>query len=254
MKKINCIFCGLENEKAKEHIWPRWLQIEIGGNTKGVFKGSHISLVSQTELSTRTQVGETLVFGSVCNVCNNGWMSKLESDCKPIIKLLLNDFKNILQLTKIQQQILSLWAFKTALMINAGSNYRKIISEEHYKHIYNYRTLPKNIKVDLCKIKESKELSWRQSQVSFGLIPKSQHDSYNDLLSKSYKISMQIKSFGIRLVYFPQAKESGYSIKFSELKKNYRIWPFQKNPNFDFKTTYENIDDFDLDILITAST
>lgn len=247
MSKVVCIFCEEEKERGKEHIWPRWLQIEVGGNTQGIYIGTHISMLNPYNSNTRKQSGGSLVFGEVCKICNNGWMNSIEMNFKPVLLNLFKDKNYFLTLTKLDRQSIALWAFKTALMINAGSNYRKIIPQSHYTHLYRHKALIKDLKVDIGQINEKKELSWRQSPIEFGLVRKYEQENFHKLLNASYRISMQIKSVGIRVSFFPSAKESGYEIDFREKNKNIRIWPYTKNSNFNLKLNYDNIDDFDLD-------
>jgi hypothetical protein len=33
MGKVNCIFCRKTRERAKEHIWPAWLQEYVDGGS-----------------------------------------------------------------------------------------------------------------------------------------------------------------------------------------------------------------------------
>ena len=143
-----------------------------------------------------------------------------------------------------------MWSFKTALIINAGSNYRKIIPESHFFHLYKNRTLIKNLKVDFGFIDSKKELLRRQSPIGFGLMRTSEQDTFYSLLSSSYRISMQIKSIGIRVSYFPTAKESGYENDSSEKNKTLRIWPYMKNSIFSTRNSFKDIDSFDLDCFI----
>lgn len=250
MKKVFCIFCREEKEKSKEHIWPRWLQIEIGGSTKGIHVGTHFQMINPYNHNTRKQSGESLVYGGVCKDCNNGWMSSLEAEFKPTLINLLADKHNILHVSKTERQVISLWSFKTALIINAGSNYRKIVPESHFSHLFNNKTLIKNLKVDFGYIDSKKQLLWRQSPIGLGLMRNSEQDNFHNLLSSSYRISMQLKSIGIRVSYFPTAKESGYENDFSEKDKTIRIWPFMKNSSFNPSNSFEDIDSFDLDCII----
>jgi len=244
---VVCIFCKEEKERGKEHIWPRWLQIVVEGNTKGMHIGTHFSMLNPNSYNIRIQSGESLVFGEVCKDCNNGWMNIIEMNFKPVLLKLFSDKNHLLDLNRIDRQSIALWAFKTALMINAGSNYRKIIPQSHYTHLYKNRALIKDVKVDIAQINEKKKLSWRQSPIEFGLAKSYEKEKFHNLLSVSYKITMQIKSIGIRVSFFPSAKESGYEIDFSEKNKNIRIWPHTKNISFNLKLNYDNIDDFDLD-------
>ena len=248
MKKIVCIFCNQQKEKSKEHIWPRWLQKEIGHNEKTTYQGVHLSPIYPK--SIRVHSGESLVFGDICKDCNNGWMSTLEADCKPIIIKLINNRNTITALNKIEREKLSVWAFKTALMINAGSNYRRIIPLLHYSHLYKYQSIIKNIKIDIGFLPERKTLEWRQSQIGIGLMRPADKEFFHELLKQSYKITMQIMSIGIRVSYFPIAKGVHYKISYKENDKNVRIWPFQKNSQFNINHEYTSLDDFDLDCAI----
>jgi hypothetical protein len=245
VKKIVCIFCEQHKGKSKEHIWPKWLQYEIGGSKESYYQGVHLSPIFPK--STRIHSGESLVYGHVCNECNNGWMSKLEAECKPIIIRVLNNRNAVISLNKIERQKISLWAFKTALIINAGSNYRKIIPDTHYSHLYKHQIIIKNVKIDVGFLPDEKALAWRQSQISFGLMQQKDQELFHEKLQNSYKISMQIKHFGIRVSFFPSAKESGFKISFSEKEKNLRLWPYQKNSMFNPRLNYQSLDDFDLD-------
>lgn len=92
MAKIICTFCNRKGNKSKEHIWPQWLQIELTGGTKSNFSGTHISFSSVSVVSKRNQSGKSLVFGAICEDCNTGWMSQLESRFKPIFKKLRLDY------------------------------------------------------------------------------------------------------------------------------------------------------------------
>jgi len=250
LKKVICIFCKEEKEKSKEHIWPKWLQIEVGGNTKGIYTGTYYSMINPFPHSTRKHVGDTLVLGDVCKDCNNGWMSKLEEDFKPILSKLLSNKQYITSLTKSERHSIAVWSFKTAMVINAGSNYRKIIPDNHYFHLYKHQTVIKNVKIDLGFIKSKNELLWIQSPVGAGLMRTSEKELFHNLLISSYKISLQIKSLGIRVTYFPTAKETGYQIEFNEENKSIRIWPYLKNPNFNYRSEYEDIRSFDIDCFI----
>jgi len=225
-----------------------WLQREIGYNEKSVYQGVHLSPFYPK--SIRVHSGESLVFGGVCKDCNNGWMSTLETDCKPIITKLLNNRHFVTKLNKNEREKLSAWAFKTALMINAGSNYRKIVPLVHFSHLYKYQSIIKNINIDIGFLPERKTLEWRQSQIAIGFMRPDEKEFFHELLKQSYKISMQIMSIGIRVSYSPIVKGVHYKISCKENDMNIRIWPYQKNSQFNNNHEYSSLDDFDLDCAI----
>ena len=134
MSKINCVFCKEHNDKAKEHIIPVWLQKEIFGNVNWDFQGIHYSSFYLKIKNIRQHTGDNLLFGKVCKFCNNGWMSDLEEQFIPIFRKLIS--VNNYNLTNKEKFILSLWSFKTAIIINAGSNYRKKVPSHLYNNLY----------------------------------------------------------------------------------------------------------------------
>jgi hypothetical protein len=120
MATRTCLGCGIEltgEVVTLEHALPRWLadEIQIPGVSLRQFlhdeKRPEDTLLRNHQLNT---------FGSkkVCRVCNNGWMSRLESDAKPYILDLMYQKTSILALTDDARQTLSRWAVKTAFMIS----------------------------------------------------------------------------------------------------------------------------------------
>lgn len=250
MKKVKCIFCGQEREKAKEHIVPRWLQIEVGGSMAKYATGTHIKYFDVEPIDERKQSGESFVFGSVCKECNGGWMSQLENECKPIIQSLLKKSLLFTDLDKKQRLTLALWSFKTALMINAGSNYRRIVPESHYAHLYKHQGLVQNMKVDVAYIQPKEEINFRQSSFEAGLAgSQEKQPEFHSLMRSSYKITITIKSIGIRVSYFPEAKQQGYKLQVSDKDKTLRIWSYSKNPHFIPKLSFDDVTHFHLNIL-----
>lgn len=249
MKKTTCIFCNEEREKAKEHIWPRWLQIRIGGSTKGTFSGVHTKLVV-IPISERISSGENLVLGSVCKICNNGWMEKLESEFKPLLDKLLEDSEKIL-LNKKESSIISRWAFKTACVINKGSNFHQIIPDEHLKYFYDNQKLPSNVIVELGRVKskEDESLAWRQGKIQFIISPSSEAVSYIDIAAKSYIISMQINTLLIRVAFWP-LKIYHFNKNDEEKMKIKRIWPINNKIDLTKIIEFDNLDIFSMGVHI----
>src|ERR1041385_7393098 len=58
-----------------------------------------------------------LVVKWLCRACNNGWMSRLESQAKPIIESILDGKTTTISASA--QSILALWAVKTAMVLEA---------------------------------------------------------------------------------------------------------------------------------------
>lgn len=106
-----CIFCRKEGSLSKEHLWPDWLSKMYlrKGDEKHTFG-------SQTYLNkkiVRDGVYErpghlfSLKNRVVCQACNNGWMSEVENDTKPIILRMINGEKH--KITNPELDLLSFW-------------------------------------------------------------------------------------------------------------------------------------------------
>jgi hypothetical protein len=52
----------------------------------------------------------------VCESCNNGWMSQLETDAQPVILDLIRSQRNLSTLNAEERSILAAWAGKTAVI------------------------------------------------------------------------------------------------------------------------------------------
>jgi hypothetical protein len=91
-----CIFCGRAARRSNEHVVPLWLQDWLGikqsefvsreniFETQGpVFPGE--PLPSMSSKIHRSHAHKSLVYGSVCRSCNNGWMSRLEDAVRPTL-------------------------------------------------------------------------------------------------------------------------------------------------------------------------
>lgn len=249
MKKVRCIFCDNESEKAKEHIWPRWLQNHLVGSTRHNYHGVYLNFMRPDLIDHRNQSGESLVFGSVCKSCNSGWMNKLENEFKIYFEKIQSNYNYIRTLSKQERVIIAFWGLKTAMMINAGSNYRQIIPFNHYKHLYIHKQIPKNIKIDIGYLTSNKLLTWEQSNISSAIHKNSDLKSYDPtyLSKNSYIISMQIEHLGIKVAYYKDCKEKGAEITTCCDNRSIRIWPFCKNGQFRINKSYQELEDFQID-------
>lgn len=112
-----CIFCRRPST-SREHAWPKWLLSSIGdcdpaSKTEALFGPKNPSV---------TYTGPEVTVNCVCRICNNGWMSNLEGDAKPIVGPLLNDVS--FSLDSSQQSALARWSVKTAMVFEATDRSR----------------------------------------------------------------------------------------------------------------------------------
>ncbi|MFE5586274.1 hypothetical protein [Kitasatospora sp. NPDC056531] len=109
-----CFFCAVEGRTlTEEHVFPNWLR-KRGIN--GVGTREFVSPDGSTRLQTGGPFNKTAKI--VCGICNNGWMSALENEAKPLLETLFSatDASQV-TLDDSAQLCLAKWAFKTAAVL-----------------------------------------------------------------------------------------------------------------------------------------
>lgn len=102
-----CIFCD-NNSGSREHPWPKWIheRIDFGPLKMERYQSKQV-IIPNPEITVK----------SVCGICNNGWMSDLESTNIPVICSMLNDLS--VTLDRDQQREVAAWCVKTATMLDS---------------------------------------------------------------------------------------------------------------------------------------
>jgi hypothetical protein len=118
-----CLFCEADSPLSREHVWPRWIATLLPEGHRFSSRGT----VGRYDGQPRAKFGE--VFESVdscswtarvvCDSCNSGWMSTLESAAQPILGPLLTGESEAIR--GIDLTVAFRWAVKTAIMIGAGT-------------------------------------------------------------------------------------------------------------------------------------
>jgi hypothetical protein len=111
-----CLFCGaVEPRRAFQRVVPQWLleHLELPGDDQ-TFHAVADSRTGEV-VAQRTHSSFTFVDGRVCEKCNNGWMSRLEADAKPILVSLMDGLRVRSELATGERGILGKWTAKTLL-------------------------------------------------------------------------------------------------------------------------------------------
>lgn len=112
-----CIFCSNPAD-SKEDMFPRWIHKKIKTREPLSREVGDI----QAEITEDQEVR----IKCVCETCNNGWMSRLEMKCKPIVGSLLEDLS--LRLDAEHRKFLSEWPLKTAMVTDACEGRTRVAS------------------------------------------------------------------------------------------------------------------------------
>ena len=147
---------------------PVWLQRYVGGKEKGGFRGTHVSWVGMP-LSERTASGNSLTLSTVCAPCNNGWMSRLESDFGTLLPRLQADMSPR-RFSKTERLTIAMWIVKTGIIAHRSANYRPILPASIPLALSQGASIPAGIKVFGGKVESRKTIQWVQSNIALGLV------------------------------------------------------------------------------------
>ncbi len=109
MSGRKCIFCGGRADSI-EDAWPLWIS-KLTGDKVG-------QITFHSPRGKRVWPGKYVRARRTCrNRCNNGWMSRLEEDAKPIMTPMIEGTPTDLDVT--QQLTMAFWSMKTAMVYDA---------------------------------------------------------------------------------------------------------------------------------------
>ena len=212
-----CIFCGFtaKRNRTKEHIVPEWLEKFLNIENE-VIQPTHFTSNGDIR-SVRQHPVDQFLCGGVCNHCNEGWMSSLETENMGLLKQLIEAGLgvDVIRGTK-EAQHLARWACKTAYALHAASNYRRIIPTEHYRILCgNKGMIPSRVFVLGMTRPATQKFSWHQS-TSWKImshVPFEKADKQR-LYESGYKIVLQFGSLLLLVAYNPFKNDRNRIVQF----------------------------------------
>lgn len=144
-----CAFCGRDRELSKEHVWPDWLIDEFpplepearSVRLLGKIEGKDVAAIREREEGPEKVPSVVKV---VCRSrkrgddgCNDGWMSELENEVKPVIVPLAHG--EAFSLTTEQRRLLAFWTAKTMVMVEYTDPATKATPVEAQRFLYEWR-------------------------------------------------------------------------------------------------------------------
>lgn len=201
MGKIDCVFCGNNAPRAKEHVFPVWMLTALDAAHEVIpfqHRGATGAVVSE-----RHHTLDTFRFGHVCAGCNNGFLSRLEVFAKHAFAGLFGGRRS---LGPVDCYGLALWTLKTAVMLNAASNYRRIIPDLHARAVREM-TPPAGLFVHLAFRTERQKVSWHQcQQLFFAGSEDAVRIAAEGFGSEGFNVVLGFADVLIRAVYLPSPR------------------------------------------------
>jgi hypothetical protein len=128
-----CIFCGSTGKLTAEHVFPDWSQPYL---VSPYGPGTHQRQILRADGNNDDWSYEgdpaTATVRTVCEPCNNGWMSDLEGRAKPNLLSMIKGYGRTYY--PDGQKLLATWAVKTALV--SGSKFTPQTPGHFYEDFY----------------------------------------------------------------------------------------------------------------------
>jgi hypothetical protein len=141
-----CIFCQKDDsEPSKEDVLPKWMARQFPNKKKSRFTGL-TGTFGDSEWPTK-EIDTVGRFGweaeGPCRQCNNGWMSRLENETRPILRPLMHG--EDCHLNSSQVLTLAQWALKTAIMSERlQDEFPPFFTKRNRIDFFESRTIPPN--------------------------------------------------------------------------------------------------------------
>ena len=224
-----CIFCNGTGKKSKEHLWPVWMHelLPLVGDGNNVSEMNTFQWKKQTGAKRQKRQGHltTKKLRVVCQTCNNGWMSKLESEIKPILTGILTHEN--LELCSQKQEILARWiALKS--IIGEHSEQETHVTPQAERNLFRtQKNIPDFFAIYIGKHNEKADTAWLRTSQTIARSPTGPNPPLGDL-----KRNMQSIAFicGPLFVYVLAIREDGIkATEFLNLPELIRIFPTQSD-------------------------
>lgn len=157
-KRPLCIFCEKPNKVSAEHLFPRWLKKMFPNQDGARWIKAEWMLPDGRRDNTplnpkaKEKQGSALDFTlrGPCHVCNTGWMSRIEDECKPLLQVLMHGDATTVSVA--DQRKLSEWAaLKTMVYDGADGERGYTIPSAERKIFFEKRVIPPSWKIRIAQ-------------------------------------------------------------------------------------------------------
>ena len=210
-----CWFCGRVGAKmTKARLFPDWLLEALNAGNQ-MMSSAHFDPTGKL-IDQRPASLKSLVCGQVCQDCNNGWMSRLDSSFK-------KSFLGNVEAEQAKHPLLfARWVAKTATLINVSQQYRLQIPAAARHGLQSQDSLPKGWRVYAFTlgIEESPVINWAQGTMPTFTAPESKMDELKKEAGNIFSCAIKINNFGAVAFWHPDSiyqLEPAYPMR--------RLWP-----------------------------
>jgi hypothetical protein len=168
--------------------------------------GVHGDILTGSIKGSREQGAHTVIQGNVCESCNEGWMSDLETDTQALLPQ-VSRLESI-SLSAAQCTTLANWFYKTLTLYSVTTNYRRLVPDSVFHHLYDYRKPPPRVHVELATAPSAPEHTFHTRMCNISVVrydrDRFEKESMVSILQQdSHVFSIQIGKMLARVVGWP---------------------------------------------------
>jgi hypothetical protein len=142
-----CAFCPETANRSGEHLWSDWMAELLPGKKQLTIRGTNREIKQRWTSKTLDWTAKV-----VCQKCNNGWMSDIESyHAKPSMSDLIIG-KDDIQIDQAKADSIALFAFKSAVVVDYLRRAEEPFFDRSTRHNFkNSLSIPKDVGMWLTK-------------------------------------------------------------------------------------------------------
>ena len=199
MHTRSCLFCTRPlSESAREQVVPQWLIDYLGVRDEDLFQA-----IAQAQngalLQQRTHVSQNLIEGRICRECNNGWMSDLENEIRPLLIDLMSGQRTLHALSAQERLLVGRWTAKTAFVLSNAVPMQAVVPVDHPQNLKEISdTLPAGVGVFANQHDHTAPFSYVQKNhwLRFSEEEQPEHPA-------RYKIALQLQKLLLLVAHWP---------------------------------------------------
>jgi hypothetical protein len=226
----SCVFCG-GRPLHKEHLLPNWLRQHVPNAALELISTDYHGIAGASgNASAAKHRGRSfdLTVKAVCQRCNNGWMSDLESEVKSIITPMLEGYPwkthgelNRVHLSLADQRIIAAWVVKTVLMWHLASRTPADLPHEYFAALRETGQPPPGCRVWMgCYVGE-KMWSFHESSLKVPSPSGEPPDNFN-----GYGETLSVRYLIFQVIGVPGPQGARFIPSDSHRRIVHEIWPF----------------------------
>jgi len=203
----HCLGCGvpLGANRTDEHVIALWLLEELGLREEELRQ-----IVANSETGDMAEPRtphpmQSFLQGSVCDRCNSGWMSQLESEAQAVLPALISGTRIPTSLSDSERLVVSRWMLKTAVLLSHAAPLKKTLPPEHLQFLRNNPTdLPPQIGVFAAYTVPTREFGSRQRNYWVNGSLSETPELLTEMQASAYKLSIQLRRLLLMAAYMPR--------------------------------------------------